>query len=76
MSFAPMSETTSDKPAIHQGSDRPARKKSSVVRTPRLTQRPSAVMPRRYAATMTMSSVWSWTVDTGEMILGVPSGAA
>ena len=76
MSFAPMSETTRDRPAIHQGRDRPARKKSSVVRTPRLTHRPSAVMPRRYAATMTMSSVWSWTVDTREMILGAPSGAA
>ena len=47
MSFAPMSETTSDMPATHQGRDLPARKKSSVVRMPRLAQRPSAVMPRR-----------------------------
>jgi hypothetical protein len=57
MSFAPMSETTRDSPAIHQGRDRPARKKSSVVRTPRLTYRPSAVIPTRYAVTRTMSSV-------------------
>ncbi len=47
MSFAPMSETTSDMPATHQESDLPARKKSLLVRTPRLTQRPSAVMPSR-----------------------------
>ena len=58
---------------IYPGMDRPAGKKSSFVRTPLLTHRPSAVMPRRYAATMTMSSVWSWTVDTREMILGAPS---
>ena len=76
MSFAPMSETTSDMPAIHQGRDLPARKKSSLVRMPRLAHRPSAVTPRRYATTMTMSSVESWTVDTREMILGTPSGAA
>ena len=47
MSLAPMSETTSDMPAAHQGKDLPAKKKSRPPRISRPNHTPRIVIPTR-----------------------------